>query len=62
MSVFLESEVFALDIFEQGKVFGAVVEVIVAQHAVVNEEFQVVPFLLIDLEDVSYTNLTLPTI
>ena len=47
--ILLEGEVFTLDILEQGEVFGAVVEVGLREHTVVDEQLQVIPLLLIVL-------------
>ena len=45
--VLFKCEVFAVDILQQRKVFGAFVEVILRQHAVVDEYLQVVPLLFV---------------
>ena len=44
--VFLVGVAFAVDVAEQGKLFGLVVEVGLAEDTVVDEEFEVVPLLL----------------
>jgi len=43
--VFFVSEVFSIHIFEQGKFFGSFIKLFVCQHAILNKQFQVVPFL-----------------
>ena len=47
--VLLIGEMLALDILHQGEVLGTLVEVLLREHAVMDEELQVVPFLLIVL-------------
>ena len=48
-AVFVEGEVLALCVLHHGEVLGAVVERRVAEHAIVDEYLQVVPFLLVGL-------------
>ena len=45
--VFVEGEIFAVHVFHQGKLFCLVVERLLAEHAIVDKELQVVPLLLI---------------
>ena len=45
--VLVEGEVFAVSVLHQGEVLGTVVEAVLREDAVVDEEFQVVPLLLI---------------
>lgn len=47
--VLVECEVLTVDILEEGEVLGTVVEVLLREHAVVDEQLEVVPFLLIVL-------------
>src|SRR6056297_2754453 len=42
--VFLQGEIFAIGIFQKGKIFGFVVEFFLRQHAVFNKYFQIIPF------------------
>ena len=44
--VFFEREVFTVTILKEGEVLGLVVEVVLCQHTVVDEDLDVVPFLL----------------
>ena len=46
VAVFVVCEVFAVNVLEQGKGLGLVVEIVFRQHAVVYEQLQVVPLLL----------------
>ena len=46
VAVFVVCEVFAVNVFEQSKGLGLVVEIVFRQHAVVYEQLQVVPLLL----------------
>ena len=57
--IFLESEVLALHVFQQGELGGAVVKLLVRQHSELDEEFQAVPFLL-ELRTVVLENLLQP--
>ena len=45
-AILVIGEVFSVNILEEGKVFCTIVERLIAQHSVVDEQFQVVPFLL----------------
>ena len=45
--VFLEGEVLAVYVLEEGEVLGAFVEVFLREHSVVDEDLQVVPFFLV---------------
>ena len=47
--VFVEGKVFALRVLHQRELLGAVIEILLRQDAVVDEELQVVPFLLVGL-------------
>ena len=47
--VFVEGEEFAFNVLHECEVFGAVVEGLFGEHSVVDEEFQVVPFLFVFL-------------
>ena len=44
-AIFVECEVFALSVLHQCEVLGAIVERLLAQHSVVDEDLEVVPFL-----------------
>ena len=45
LAILLEGVIGAVDVLEQGKLRGAVVELLVAEHAVLDEELQAVPLL-----------------
>ena len=47
--VLLEGEVLALNVLEERELLGAIVKLLLRQHAVVDEELQVVPLLLVVL-------------
>ena len=42
--ILFESKVFAIYIFQQGKFLSTFVEFFIAEHSVLNENFQVIPF------------------
>ena len=48
-AVFFVGKVFTVNVFEQGKILGALIEILLRKHAVVDEQLQVVPFLLVFL-------------
>ena len=45
LAILLEGVIGAVDVLEQGELRGAVVELLVAEHAVLDEELQAVPLL-----------------
>ena len=55
--ILVEGEILTLGIFHQGEVLSAVVEVLLREDSVVDEELQVVPFLLIFLTVLSEDSL-----
>ena len=44
--ILLQGEVLAIDILEERKAHSTVIELLIAEHTVLNEELDVVPFLL----------------
>ena len=45
--VLVESEVLPVNVFEECEILGTVVERFLSEHTIVDEEFQVVPFLFV---------------
>ena len=45
-AVLIVGEILSVNILKEGIVFGTVVERLVAEHTIVDEEFQIVPFFL----------------
>ena len=44
--VLLESEVFSFGVFQQSELLGAVIEIVLSKHAVVDEYLEVIPLVL----------------